>query len=117
MGDVEIVSGPPRFPIERIRQVVSRACQREQAERAILFGSYARGDADSLSDVDLIIVWRTALPFVERFRAFTDVLDAFPGADLLIYSPEEFAELRSTRGFVERAEQEAVVLYEARAAT
>jgi hypothetical protein len=113
MGDVEIVSGPPRFRVERIRQVVARACEREGAERAVLFGSYARGDADLLSDVDLIIVCRTSRPFVERFRAFVDVLDAFPGADLLVYTPEEYAALRSTRGFLERAEQEGVELYDA----
>jgi predicted nucleotidyltransferase len=113
MSDVEILSGGPRFAIDEIRRVVAHACAREGAKLAILFGSYARGEADAWSDVDLLIVCQTPFPFVERFRSFLDVLDAFPGADLLVYAPDEFAELRIRRGFLERAEREGVRLFEA----
>jgi len=113
MNDVEILSGGPRFALEDVRRVVSEACAREGAKLAILFGSYARDDADAWSDVDLLIVCETRYPFVERFRSFLDVLDAFPGADLLVYTPAEFAELRSRRGFLERAEREGIRLFDA----
>jgi predicted nucleotidyltransferase len=113
MSEVEIFSGGPRFAIEEIRRVVVQACAREGARLAILFGSYARGDADAWSDVDLLIVRETPLPFLERFWIFRDVLDAFPGADLLVYTPDEFAQLRSRRGFLERAEREGIRLFEA----
>ena len=36
------------------------------AERIILFGSYAKGRADPGTDLDLIAVMRSELPFVER---------------------------------------------------
>jgi predicted nucleotidyltransferase len=117
MSDVLILSGPPRFALDDVRRVVARACAREGAARAILFGSYARGDADSWSDLDLLIVCETPRPFLERFRAFEDVLAAFPGSDLLVYTPAEFDEMRRTRGFVERAEREGAVLYDAGAPT
>ena len=109
---MQILSGPPRFDVDAVRSVVARACAREGATRAILFGSYARGAADAWSDVDLILVRETALPFVERYRAFIDILDAFPGTDLLIYTPAEFEEMRHRNGFLERAEREGLVLYE-----
>jgi len=113
MSDVEILSGAPRFATGDVRRVVSQACVREGAKLAILFGSYARGEADAWSDVDLLIVCETPYPFVERFRSFLDVLDAFPGADLLVYTPDEFAELRSRRGFLERAQREGIRLFDA----
>jgi predicted nucleotidyltransferase len=66
-----------------------------------------------VSDVDILIVCETPYPFVERFRRFLDVLEAFPGADLLVYTPGEFADLRSRRGFLERAEREGIRLFDA----
>jgi HEPN domain-containing protein/predicted nucleotidyltransferase len=111
MSDVEILSGPPRFAVEDVRRVVARACRREGARRAILFGSYARGDADAYSDVDLLIVCETPRPWLERHRVFADVLDAFPGSDLLIYTPAELEEVRARSGFIDRVERAGVVLY------
>jgi predicted nucleotidyltransferase len=99
--------------LEDVQRVVSQACLREGAQLAILFGSYARGEADAWSDVDLLIVCEMPYPFVERFRSFVDVLDAFPGADLLVYTPGEFAQLRSRRGFLERAQREGIRLFDA----
>ena len=40
--------------IEEIRRAVAPICERYGVERLSLFGSYARGEADELSDVDLI---------------------------------------------------------------
>jgi predicted nucleotidyltransferase len=111
--DALVLSGPPRFSLDRIRRVVGEACRRVGARRAILFGSYARGTADAFSDLDLMIVMETEAPFVERFRPLREILDAFPGADLLVYTPAEFEDLRESRGFVAQAETEGVVLYDA----
>jgi predicted nucleotidyltransferase len=111
MSDVEILGGPPRFTQGAIRRVVTTACRRAGAERAVLFGSYARGDADAYSDVDLLIVWPTAYDFFERRASFEDIMSAFPGCDLLVYTPAELEELRE-RGVVYQALKEGVVLYE-----
>jgi len=113
VGDVEIVAGPPRFAREKIQRVVAAACRRAGAPRALLFGSYARGSADAVSDLDLLIVCETELPFVERFRLFPEVLDAFPGVELIVYTPAELEEMRSRGGFVEHVENEGIVIYEA----
>ncbi len=111
MSDVEILGGPPRFMLGAIRRVVTTACQRVGAERALLFGSYARGDADAYSDVDLLIVWPTAHSCFERRACFDDIMTAFPGCDLLVYTPAEFEQLRE-RGVVYQALKEGIALYE-----
>lgn len=41
--------------IDEIRAAVAPICERYGVERMSLFGSYARGEADELSDVDLIV--------------------------------------------------------------
>lgn len=41
--------------IEEIKKIVTPICERYGVERLSLFGSYARGEADDLSDVDLIV--------------------------------------------------------------
>lgn len=112
VGEVEIVSGAPRFASGDIRRVVADACRRAGARRAVLFGSYARGTADAASDLDLLIVCETELPFVERFRLFREVLEAFPGAELVVYTASELEAMRSRGGFVEQVEREGIVLYE-----
>lgn len=41
--------------IEEIKKAVTPICERYGVERLSLFGSYARGEADDLSDVDLLV--------------------------------------------------------------
>lgn len=50
--------------IEAIKNVVSKLIKKYQAEYVILFGSYARGEADAESDIDIVIVGG------DKFRAF-----------------------------------------------
>lgn len=78
------------------------------------FGSVARGEADEWSDLDLLIVTDTALPFFERFREFAGIYNVWPRVDLLIYTPEELERMvAEQRPIVVRALGEGVVLHEA----
>jgi predicted nucleotidyltransferase len=82
--------------------------------RAILFGSYARGDNSRRSDVDLILVQETDKRFLDRYAGILwDITANVPGCDvdLLIYTPSEL-EAISDRPFVATALREGVVLYE-----
>ena len=45
----------PRYTIEEIRNIVVELAEKYGAERIYLFGSYARGEAESGSDIDLRI--------------------------------------------------------------
>lgn len=75
---------------EYLKQRLIDALIGKHLQRVIVFGSYARGDYDQYSDLDIIIVCNTKLPFVERFREFHQLFE------LLVYTPQEF------EGMVER---------------
>lgn len=74
--------------------LLRNAVTRDSVRGAYLFGSYARGDADCYSDLDLLIIQETERPFLERFRDFDAVFDLGPAVDLLVYTPEEFERMR-----------------------
>ena len=84
-----------------------------RARKAIVFGSVARGEADAWSDLDLLIVADTTRPFFERFKDYGGLYDVWPRLDLLIYTPEEFAQMvAEERPLISRALEEGVVLHE-----
>lgn len=81
------------------------------AEKIILFGSMARGEVGMFSDIDLLVVMPSPLPFVERLaQVYRRVLPR--GADLFVYTPEEFDRMSQTNPFIRQALKEGQVLYE-----
>ncbi|MDD5544823.1 MAG: nucleotidyltransferase domain-containing protein [Acidobacteriia bacterium] len=82
--------------------------------RAIVFGSFARGDVSRHSDLDLIVVQETEKRFLDRYDdLLRPVAEAVPerAVDLLIYTPQELKRL-SERPFVARALLEGRTIYE-----
>lgn len=65
----------------------------DRVQDVFLFGSFGTAAFGRHSDIDLIIVTPTDLPFVERPTLFEDLRDRIPSLDLLVYTPEEFAAL------------------------
>lgn len=105
-----------RIPtIAQIRESLAPLIARVGARKAVVFGSYARGNADSYSDLDIIIVQDTEKGFFDRASDFGEVRAAWPGSlDMLIYTPDELDEmLEQHRPFIEIALEEGVVIYEA----
>ncbi|NKB23309.1 MAG: nucleotidyltransferase domain-containing protein [Kiritimatiellae bacterium] len=96
-----------------IQQVALRLGEATHAERIILFGSYARGDARENSDVDLVIVAKSSLPRFKRSRQLYKLFKPYPfGMDLLVYTPEEIERgKRSPIAFVSNMLREGKVLY------
>ncbi len=83
-------------------------------QRAILFGSFARGSQSQKSDIDLILVQETEEPYFERYKGILpDLYEAVKGRDIevLIYTPEELDRI-SHRRFIRKAWQEGKVIYE-----
>ena len=80
--------------------------------QAIAFGSRARGDALSTSDLDLILVSPrfAAMPFLRRPVAVLELLDYPGGLELLCYTPEEFEQKREEYGIVRVALEEGIAL-------
>ncbi len=84
------------------------------AERVILFGSYARGEVTSDSDVDLLVVAETSLHPRERYGAVRHLLaDAPASFDIIVKTPEEYKRWRSVvNNIVYFADKYGKVLYE-----
>ena len=83
------------------------------AQDAWIFGSHARGMAAVESDIDVMVVAPTDRPFVERFRDYLPAIaNAGVGVDLLVYTPEEFAQMQAEeRPFLVDALAEAEQFY------
>ncbi len=77
--------------IEKIKDFLKR----KKIKEAYIFGSMARGDAGQRSDLDLIVVMETDKPFFQRYEEFKELILNLPlPVDLLIYTPEEWQEIK-----------------------
>ena len=100
-----------------IRKMVDTIVREADPDTVILFGSRARGDARPDSDVDLLIVERE--PFSpqhsrrqETARLYLALRKLAISKDLLLYSREEFEQLKnSPHHIVGRAQREGLVLH------
>lgn len=101
---------PLRFKI--IREIRSRI-EAYQPLKVYLIGSYARGEADDVSDVDLVVIKDTSLHFFDRIREVLRILNMNRHIDVLVYTPEEIRLMKSRgNAFWEQVEEEGVVIYE-----
>ncbi len=94
--------------------LVGRIRDGYEPEKIILFGSLARGETHEWSDIDLIIVKDTDASYGERVKELLPVLRGWKGgADILIYSLEEYESAREKDSpFLREAEKDGVMLYE-----
>jgi predicted nucleotidyltransferase len=88
--------------------------QKHGISKAIVFGSFARGEPSRRSDVDLVLIQATEKRFLDRYEGILhDIITLVHGrdVDLLIYTPQEFAEMADRR-FIQAIMKEGVVIYE-----
>ncbi len=85
-----------------------------QPERLYLFGSWAKGEEDELSDVDIVVIKQTVTPFFDRLREVANLLPVeIGGVDILVYTPNEFAAMRHEgNAFAEMIAEEARLIYD-----
>ena len=109
-----MITHPRVWSLQEIRERLTPPLRSAGARRAIVFGSHARREADASSDLDLVIIAETDLPFVDRFRAFTGVFDAHRRPmEILVYTPDEFARMiEDENPFIEQVAKDGVVIYE-----
>jgi CRISPR-associated endonuclease Cas3-HD len=71
-------------------------------ESIFLFGSFVRGKIRDWSDVDIVIIKKTSKRFLDRIKEVIMILKPKVGADILVYTPEEFNELTNNRPFLKK---------------
>jgi Predicted nucleotidyltransferases len=100
---------------ETIREAVQRIVIIAHPTRVILFGSYARGDVDEGSDLDLMVIeWEVRNKGEEMVRLHEAIGDVGAGVDILVYSEAEFERRSQVPGTVLYwARKEGKVLYDA----
>lgn len=95
--------------IDDIKLELNEICKDSSIKRVWVFGSYARNEADSDSDLDLIVELDNALD-IERFDSIRNVkIDLM---SLSLFNRKMQSDLRFNKSFVDRVLNERVLIYE-----
>lgn len=102
--------GPGRLGVDEagLAKFLRRVGERFPLERALLFGSRARGDELAESDYDLLLVSPSfaELAFTDRIAAVLDFWELQEPLEPLCYSPPELERKRHEIGIVAEALRE-----------
>ncbi len=82
--------------LERFLRLLARV---PDLDRVMVFGSMAGGEIHPWSDLDLVIVQRTNVPFLRRIRETRRLLRPRVATDIFVYTPQEFEQLCRERLF------------------
>jgi len=112
------VSNKMYYPISmvvmaNIEEVAKHIGSNANAEAVILFGSYARGNANENSDVDFLVIAESKLPRFKRSRELYKLFKPYPfGMDILVYTPAEIERGRKiSQSFVSMVLREGKTVY------
>lgn len=97
-----------------ISKIVNKIAAGYNPERIILFGSYATGNPNKDSDLDLFIIKDTDLPRPERtVQVRKMIYGSMIPIDLIVYTPKEIDESKENKfGFVYEVLNTGKTLYE-----
>lgn len=105
-----------RVPAE-IERFVRRVNEAYRLDRAILFGSRARGDYLNCSDYDIILVSEdfAGVPFPDRISSVGRLWTLHDAVEPLCYTPDEFRKKAGQIGIVRVAVREGIEIEAAEA--
>ena len=100
--------------MNQIEELAQRIGRELDADRIVLFGSYAHGVPTDDSDIDLLVVAEMFLPPRQRYGAVRRLVADFPAAfDIIVKTPDEYARSKSVvNSIVYFAEKSGRILYE-----
>jgi len=100
--------------VNKIRELTSQIVRQFNPERIILFGSYAYGQPDNDSDVDMLVVLRFKGKPVRKAIEIRNSVNAGLPLDLIVRTPEQVAERISQNDwFMREILERGRTLYEA----
>jgi len=107
----------PEATKTELNKIVRQVVDAYRPEKIILFGSYAYGEPDSDSDIDLLIIKKTSQPFIDRLaqvrKILTDPNRSVP-LETIVLTPEELnARLKIGDQFIQEIVRRGEVLYAA----
>lgn len=95
-----------------IKDFQKKISKKYSPEKIILFGSRARKDNLSDSDIDIIIVSKKFenIKWPNRISDISELWDGYITLEPLCYTPKEFQEKKSQLGIVSQAVKEGITL-------
>ena len=97
----EAVVARERLLRQELARFIEIVTQQMQPESILLFGSFAAGQVSEWSDLDLVVITQTELPFYEWIKHILCNVRPQVGMDVLVYTPAEWAEMTSQRSFIQ----------------
>jgi len=99
---------------DKISEIVNKIASGYNPEQIILFGSYAEGNPDNDSDLDLLIIQETDLPPHKRgLDIRLSLIGLKIPIDILVYTKSEFEEEKNEKfSFLHSAIKTSEILYE-----
>jgi len=103
----------PKVDEQLMAEIVQRIRRTIIAEKIVLFGSHARGDASDTSDLDILVIASSEQPRHRRAAPLYHILRDIPlPMDILVFSPAEVRKWENVpRAFVTTALREGRILY------
>jgi predicted nucleotidyltransferase len=99
----------------QIQDFTRQIAERYSPQEIILFGSYARGEANNSSDVDLLVILDHDTDNVEKAIEIRNLLHPRFALDLLVRRPDDIARrIAMNDFFIQDIVNEGVVLYDGR---
>lgn len=111
ISNTEINEKQITIPREEIEAVAHQIAQKFNPQKIVLFGSYARGDFHTHSDIDLLVILEKKSEDIEIEVALS-VPHKFP-MDILVRSQQELADrLQMGDTFLRDIIEQGITLYE-----
>jgi predicted nucleotidyltransferase len=96
---------------EKIKKYTEAVVQALDPQAVILFGSFARGDINEGSDVDICVVADFREGFLDRIKILLELNEGLP-LEPIGYTPEEFKRMEEQRNpFILEIKREGKILY------
>jgi len=97
---------------KKIDDYVVEVVRKLNPDLAILFGSFATGDINEGSDVDILVVADFKEPFLDRIRTLMDINTFKIPIEPVGYTPEEFNEMKNRKNpFIMEVLEKGKVMY------
>ena len=98
----------------KIDEIANKIARNYNPDKIILFGSYANGEPNDSSDIDLLIIKKSSKP---RYKRGNEVWKHLYGAmvpiDLIVYTPEEINKEKDNKySFIYTVLKSGQILYE-----